>query len=167
MMTILPAVEADISTLVPLVNAAYRGEGGWTGEAHLIAGNRTDETGIAELMNQPHAVILVYKDETGETTGCVYLQKQGHTLYLGLLSVRPDQQAKGIGKKLLAAADRYAVEQGCQRISITVISARTELLVWYERHGYTRTGESQPFHAGEKFGIQKEPLELLVLEKSV
>jgi len=169
-MSITPATTADISALVPLVNGAYRGEEGqtgWTSEGHLITGTRTSAAGIEELLNNPGATILKYTDPTGTLLGCVYLQLQADRLYLGLLSVLPAQQNAGIGKQLLAAADEYARRHHCTHIQITVITARTELVAWYERHGYVRTGELQPFHAGEKFGITKQNIELAVLEKPV
>ena len=177
-MPITPAVSADIPLLVQLVNSAYRGSAdalqGWTNESHLLSGNRIDAAGILELMNEPDAVILKYTDtlETltdpaGTLTGCVYLQKRGDRLYLGLLCVAPALQGAGLGKELLTAALGYAGEKQCTAIYMTVISARHELVAWYERHGYQRTGETEPFHAGEKFGIQKQPLELVVLARKL
>ncbi|GGB00369.1 GNAT family N-acetyltransferase [Puia dinghuensis] len=169
-MPITSAGPADIPALVALVNSAYRSEGGqqgWTHESHLISGSRTDAAGIQELLQTPGAVILKYPDASGVILGCVYLQQEGDTLYLGLLSVQPAQQNAGIGRRLLAAADDYACRHHCKAINITVISVRHELLAWYQRHGYRRTGEIKPFHAGEKFGIQKQPLELVVLEKPI
>lgn len=169
-MTITPSTPNDIPSLVPLVNAAYRsedGQKGWTSESHLIKGARTNAVGIAELMQAPHSVILKYIDQEGQIAGCVHLEEQGNKLYLGMLSVWPDRQAQGIGKHLLAAAVDYARKNNCAHIHITVISVRPELIAWYERHGYQRTGEIQPFHHGEKFGIQKQPLELVVLERPV
>ena len=166
-MSITCAMPADIPTLTKLVNSAYRGNGGWTNEAHLLEGARTDEKGIAELMEDEDAMVLKNTDQEDVLTGCVYLKKAGNILHLGMLSVSPDVQAKGIGKDLLGAALAYAREKDCTAIRITVISARTELIAWYERQGYVRTGEMEPFHAGEKFGIQKEPLELVVLERKV
>ncbi|HXO73699.1 MAG TPA: GNAT family N-acetyltransferase, partial [Puia sp.] len=169
--------------LTRLVNSAYRGEGGWTHEAHLLSGPRTNDAGIDELMRDPQSMILKYtdgqgvqggdgqgmtgRDEQDVPVGCVYLQKQGSKLYLGLLSVSPARQGKGVGQDLLNSAIAYAREVGCTSIRITVISVRHELIEWYERHGYKRTGEIEPFHAGEKFGIQKQPLELVVLEREV
>lgn len=47
-MPIRPATIDDIPELVRLVNSAYRGEGGWTGEAHLNGGPRT---GAAEVFH--------------------------------------------------------------------------------------------------------------------
>jgi ribosomal protein S18 acetylase RimI-like enzyme len=169
-MTITPATPSDIPTLVPLVNAAYRGEDGqqgWTTESHLIKGARTNAEGITELLQAPHSVILKCLGEDGSLGGCVHLEKQAEKLYLGMLSVWPQMQGRGIGKHLLVAAADHASKNGCAHIRITVISARPELIAWYERHGYQRTGEIQPFHAGEKFGIQQQPLELVVLEKPI
>ena len=171
-MTIIPATAADIPTLVPLVNAAYRGQDddspkGWTSESHLIQGARTNAAGIIELLDAPHSIVLLCIGEKGILLGCVHLQKQEDILYLGMLSVWPERQGQGIGKYLLTAAADHAAKTNCSKIGITVISARPELIAWYERHGYKRTGEVQPFHHGEKFGIQKQPLELAVLEKPV
>lgn len=172
-MIITPATPTDIPALVLLVNAAYRGIGedqaeaspkGWTNESHLIKGARTNAEGIAELLQAPNSIIQKCIDEKGELAGCVHFQKQEHILYLGMLSVWPAGQGQGIGKHLLDAAANYAVENKCEKIHITVISARPELIAWYERHSYQRTGEILPFHAGEKFGIQQQPLELVVLE---
>ncbi len=169
-MLITPATPADISALVPLVNAAYRGEDGqkgWTHESHLIKGARTNVAGITELLQAPHSVILKCINQEDQLAGCLHLEKQEEKLYLGLLSVWPHLQGRGIGKHLLAAAVEHAKNNNCANIRITVISARPELIAWYERHGYQRTGEIQPFHAGEKFGIQQQPLELVVLERPV
>ena len=169
-MPIVPAQVSDIPQLVHLVNGAYRGMDsmkGWTDESHLLEGARTDAGGLLELMNDDHSVIMKYIDPAKRVAGCVYLQKRGDRLYLGLLSVLPELQGTGLGKELLGAADDHARENHCLHIYITVISARHELVAWYERHGYQRTGETEAFHAGEKFGIQKQPLELIVLVKNL
>jgi ribosomal protein S18 acetylase RimI-like enzyme len=169
-MNIIPADHSDICVLVRLINSAYRGEGskkGWTTEADLLDGTRTDQINISDLMNDANSVFLKYLNEESAIIGSVYLQKQNSKLYLGMLSVSPDQQAAGIGKRLLAAADDYAIKNNCAGVFMTVISVRHELIAWYERHGYKKTGETKPFPFGEKFGIQKQPLELIVLEKNV
>jgi ribosomal protein S18 acetylase RimI-like enzyme len=164
------ATSADIPQLEKLINQAYRGEEakkGWTHEAELIEGEiRTDASSLQELMQDPHSVILKY--EVGETIlGCVYLQKQDHALYLGMLSVSPAKQSKGIGKKLLAAADEYAHSLGAFRIEMTVISSRKELIDWYKRHGYKETGMTKPFPSEKKFGVPRQPLEFMILEKNL
>jgi ribosomal protein S18 acetylase RimI-like enzyme len=84
-----------------------------------------------------------------------------------MLTVSPGLQAKGIGKQLLAASEIYAVQQDCSIITMTVISVREELIAWYKRHGYRATGETRPFPKGPEFGIPKQELEFIVLEKHV
>jgi ribosomal protein S18 acetylase RimI-like enzyme len=98
--------------------------------------------------------------------GMVMLKNQGDGLYLGMLTVAPDLQGGGIGKKLLYASETFAKEHGLPKIIMTVISVRTELVAWYERHGYIRTGEVKPFPMDDpKFGLPKQFLEFVVMEK--
>lgn len=169
-MIISEATLEDIPQLDLLINSAYRGEGskkGWTTEADLLGGIRTDADSLIKLMTQKDAVILKICESDSFLDGCVYLEKKGASMYVGMLTVSPEKQAKGIGKKLLAAAEQYARKSHCVTLQMTVISVRSELIEWYERHGYQRTGEIKPFPADEKFGIQKQPLEFIVMKKNV
>jgi len=168
-MTISIADEKDIPSLVALMDSAYRGENskqGWTSEADLFIGEkRTDETVISNLIKKPGAVFLKYLSEDGTMEGCVFLHKKESRLYLGMFSVSPSAQGKGIGKKLLEAADEYAHTHNCDLIYMTVITIREELMRWYEKNGYQRTGKVLPFPVDERYGIPKQPLEMMVLEK--
>ncbi|TGE21309.1 GNAT family N-acetyltransferase [Hymenobacter aquaticus] len=167
-LTTVPATAADIPELVSFVNSVYRGETsrqGWTTEAHLLDGPRIDADALAEMLQAPGAVLLMGRTEAGELVGSVYLQLQAEAMYLGMLSVRPTRQGGGIGRLLLEAAHAHARELGCTRMKITVIAVRHELLAWYERQGYQRTGETVPFPTDPRFGIPRQPLTLLVLEK--
>ncbi|MCY7309330.1 MAG: GNAT family N-acetyltransferase [Chitinophagaceae bacterium] len=161
----------DTPALTALINSAYRGEAskkGWTTEADIIEGSlRTDEWNIKELMLQPDTIFLKYRNEKSEIEGCVFLQKKEGKLYLGMLSVSPAEQAKGTGKQLMIAAEDYALQLECPAIFMRVISIRYELIAWYERQGYQKTGETEPFPTDNPFGIPKHPLEFLILEKSI
>lgn len=167
---IVKATLKDIPQILPLVNSAYRGEvskKGWTTEANIIEGDqRTDEHSLAEMINNPNAAILLYK-ENDLVSGCVYLEKQDSKLYLGMLSVNPEIQGGGIGKKLLRAAETHAEQNDCNLITMTVISLRKELIAWYERNGYADTGERKPFPDDAKFGKPIQPLTFIVLEKPI
>ncbi len=169
-MTISYAAINDIPELVSLINSAYRGDAskkGWTTEADLLGGVRTDEEMLTDMMQKKGSVILKYSDAANTIVGCVYLQQRDAKLYLGMLTVSPDIQSRGIGKQLLAAATEYALQQHCGAIFMTVISLRIELIAWYERHGYKKTGEMRPFPSDTKFGVARQPLEFAVLEKSL
>lgn len=170
-MTITAAEIKDIPSLVALMDSAYRGENskqGWTSEADLFIGEkRTDEATVSSLIIKPGAVFLKYINEEGDIEGCVFLHKKDNKLYLGMFSVSPSAQGKGIGKKLLDAADDYARKQSCTLIYMTVITIREELIAWYERNGYQRTGKVLPFPVDERYGIPKRPLDMMVLEKKL
>ena len=160
----------DVPKLNTLINSAYRGESsrqGWTTEADLLDGMRCDEAFLAEALVDPKTIFLKYTDGD-DLLGCVRLDKHGEKLYLGMLTVAPQTQGKGIGKALLAAAEEQASKLGCHTIYMTVISVRAELIAWYERHVYKNTGEKKPFITEDnRFGMAKMPLEFVVLEKKL
>lgn len=167
---ITKALIADANELNALVNSAYRGESsrqGWTTEADLLDGTRIDAAAIEELIQTPGITILKYT-ENNEILACVELKKENEKLYLGMLTVRPNLQGKGIGKILLKAAEEEAHNQKCTFIFMTVISVRKELIDWYVRHGFKPTGEKKPFAFNDpRFGQPKQALEFIVLEKQL
>ncbi|MGY4537715.1 GNAT superfamily N-acetyltransferase [Mucilaginibacter sp. UYNi724] len=169
-MAIIPATLTDVPELVTLINSAYRGESskkGWTTEANLIGGQRIDAEDLTGQMDDKNSIILKNTNGDGHITGCVYLQKRGDKLYLGMLTVSPTLQAGGLGRKLLQAAEDYARSINFHIIAMTVITTRTELLEWYERRGYAKTGEIIPLNIPERNGILKQPVKMYKLEKSV
>lgn len=169
MIRIQRATVADVPALTGLINRSYRGETakkGWTTESHLLDGIRIDEDTLTGYIEDKDTVILKCTNK-GVLQGSVYLNKKGNDLYFGMLTVDPDKQNTGTGKLLLKHVEWFAREQNCNRIHMTVISIRDELIAWYERHGFVKTGEVKPFPADTKFGIQKQPLQLLVMEKYI
>ena len=161
----------DVPELNALVNSAYRGDSsrqGWTTEADLLDGIRVDVQRLEEIINKPGAMILKYADDKNKITACVHLEKKGNKLYLGMLTVSPLLQGKGIGNELLRMAEAEAKKLLCSSIYMTVITDRIELITWYERHGYINTGEIKPFpHGDPRFGLPKKHLEFVVLEKNL
>jgi ribosomal protein S18 acetylase RimI-like enzyme len=161
----------DIPAITKLLNCAYRGTSskkGWTTEAHLISGDiRTDDTSVQNVINQTYSVLLKYVNEQQEIVGCVNLQKHEDRVYLGMFSVDPELQGAGIGKKLLLAAEEYAQHLQCNSIYMSVISVRTDLISWYNRHGYKDTGERKDFNEDGVSGKHLQQLQFMVLEKVV
>jgi ribosomal protein S18 acetylase RimI-like enzyme len=168
--TIERATLADVAQLNNLVNSAYRGEEakqGWTTEADLIDGTRIDEDILTDLINRADTTVLIYRQE-GKVVGCVELRTEGSRLYLGTLSVNPNIQNQGIGKKLLAAAEVFARKNSCTTIFMSVISVRQELIDWYVRCGYSLTSARKPFVVPDaRWGVPKIPLEFIFLEKKL
>ncbi len=170
-----PATLADIPALVTLVTSAYRGEvskQGWTTEADMLDGQRIDPEVLRGDIERPRSrVILAERQGTDglELLACVHVAEVDGAGYLGMFSVRPDGQGNGIGKQVMREAERYVREElQLPAMRMTVIDIRDELIAFYERRGYHRTGITRPFPYGdERFGIPKrDDLRFEILEKN-
>ncbi|GHD32343.1 GNAT family N-acetyltransferase [Streptomyces galbus] len=163
------ATEADVDALVALVESAYRGDSsraGWTTEADILDGQRTDPEGVRDIVTSPDSRLLTVERD-GRIVACCQLEHRGEHAYFGMFAVSPALQGAGLGKAVLAEAERRARETwGATEMHMTVISVREDLIAWYERRGYRRTGRTSPFPYGdERFGIPRRAdlaFELLV-----
>lgn len=168
------AEETDASAIADLVESGYRGErsrAGWTTEADLLDGQRIDVEGVLAVIRDPASRVLLAEcgsERGAELVGCAQLERTPDYAYFGMFSVRPGLQNGGIGRALLAEAERIACDVwGLRELRMSVIVQRAELIAWYERRGYARTGEYLPFPYGdERFGRPKrDDLRFEVLRK--
>lgn len=151
------AVDADVPELVALVESAYRGDasrGGWTTEADFLDGQRTDEDGVRQVISTPDSILLVV-ERAGALVACCQLEHRGDHVYFGMFAVRPGLQGAGLGREIMAEAERRArTVWGAKEMRMTVVNVREELIAYYVRRGYRRTGELSPFPYGdERFGV--------------
>ena len=167
-MSIEKATIQDVQSLEILINSAYRGEyskKGWTTEANLLSGKRINREELQRIIQQPDVTILKFTDDDNKIKGCVYLKKNDNKMYLGMLSVSPELQSQGMGKKILLASEEFAKKNNCDVMEMRVFSVRHELLAWYQKQGYTATGEKIPYDPAPEINISDQPLEFLMLEK--
>lgn len=164
------ATKADVYALEKLANRAYRGETstkGWTSEAHLIAGTvRTDKNDIEQKITHVNSCFIVFEKEE-IIIGMVYVENRSHSMYLGMLAVEPNLQNAGVGKQLMAAAEKQAFYWNCPKIEMIVLPMRTELLNWYHTLGYSNLNKTIPFEVPEKFGKPLQPLHFITLGKTI
>lgn len=150
--TIRAAKTADIPALHCLIESAYRGEAsraGWTTEADLLDGQRTDPEYLADILADPQQGLLTaWRGE--ELVGCVLIADRGEgTGYFGMLSISPTLQGGGLGRRLVETAHRTLAERfGARRVRISVFPQRETLIAWYQRLGYRLTGGTLPFPYG-------------------
>jgi ribosomal protein S18 acetylase RimI-like enzyme len=173
-LTFREATPPDAASVVALIESAYRGPSsreGWTTEADLLDGQRTDVEAVLAAINRTGVWLLLAVSADGELAGCCQLERRtSHTAYFGSFAVSPGLQSNGLGKRLLAAAEVQAREiWGASVIEMTVIAQRLELIAWYERRGYARTGETRPFpYEDERAGLPRRPdLHFVVMAKSL
>jgi GNAT superfamily N-acetyltransferase len=154
------AETSDVPGVVALVESAYRGEAsraGWTSEADLLDGQRTDDEAVLAIVRGQNGVLLIAEDE-GRLVGCCQLERRaGDVAYFGMFSIRPGEQGQGLGRLVLARAEQLAREDwGSRTMVMTVLVQRDDLIAWYERRGYRRTGQTLPFPYGNaRAGIPK------------
>ena len=169
-LTFRAGTEADLDAIVALVTAAYRGDAsrvGWTTEADLLDGERIDREVLRTDMQLPRSQVLLAEGDDG-LLACAHVAEIEGDGYFGMFAVRPELQGAGLGKAVLAEAERIARDAwALPRMRMTVIDLREELIAWYERRGYRRTGIKKPFPYGDpRFGIPKrDDLRFEVLEK--
>ncbi|MFF9525440.1 GNAT family N-acetyltransferase [Streptomyces achromogenes] len=171
-LTFRDATDADVDALVALVESAYRGDSsraGWTTEADILDGQRTDPEGVREVIKSPDSRLLTAELD-GRLVACCQLEHRGDHAYFGMFAVSPALQGGGVGKAVLAEAERRCRQSwGVGEMHMTVISVRADLIAWYERRGYRRTGRTSPFPYGdERFGIPlRADLEFELLVKKL
>ena len=171
-LTFRNATAADVDAIVALVTSAYRGDAsrvGWTTEADFLDGNRIDAEVLRHDIERPRSrVVLAERDAV--LLACAHVADEDGYGYFGMFSVVPGLQGGGIGKALLAECERVARDEWrLPAMRMTVIDIRNELIAFYERRGYRRTGIYKPFpHGDARFGIAKrEDLRFEVLEKTL
>ncbi|MGZ5279103.1 MAG: GNAT family N-acetyltransferase [Pseudobdellovibrionaceae bacterium] len=162
---------ADADTICHLSNSAYRGEAsrkGWTTEAHLLDGQRADVEMVKKLLLAKETWFLLAEVQN-EVVGSILLERHSPEIcYFGMFAIDPLKQGKGTGRGLLDEAERFAREDlSCRIMEMTVITVRTDLIPWYERMGYKKTGETRPFpYHDQRHGIPlRKDLELGVFHK--
>jgi N-acetylglutamate synthase-like GNAT family acetyltransferase len=164
---------SDAKKIADLVNSAYRGESskkGWTTEAEILGGQRTDQKAIEEVMQTTNQYFLLGKKDSKLFASVNLEKKDPATCYFGMFAVNPDLQNSGIGKQMLAESEKFARDVlKCSLMEMSVITLRAELIDWYLRRGYQKTTELRPFPMhDERFGIPlKGHLEMLVLTKKL
>jgi ribosomal protein S18 acetylase RimI-like enzyme len=166
------ATPADTAAIVALVESAYRGESsraGWTTEADLLDGQRTDADAVRAIIASVESRLLLAVAADGNLVGCCQLERRTAGIcYFGMFAISPSRQGGGLGRHMLGTAERTAREDwGASSMRMTVIMQRRDLIGWYVRRGYAETGETEPFpHGDERFGLpRRDDLRFAVLTK--
>jgi len=163
------ATKSDVEAIAQLVNQAYRPESdayGWTHESNLVSGSRTSVSQVAEIISRPDSTIFIAL-RNAEIVACVHVEKEGINCRIGMLAVNPALQGAGLGGQILAHAEKYVNENfGSEKFVMVVVSSRNELISFYLRRGYQKTGSVMKYPRPANVGTPKHAdLKIAVLEK--
>jgi ribosomal protein S18 acetylase RimI-like enzyme len=171
-LTFRAATADDVDAVVALVESAYRGDAsraGWTTEADFLEGRRTGPDDVLAQIARPLSRVLL-AEHAGQLLACAHVAVEDGAGYFGMFSVQPTRQGGGIGARVLDEAERIASQEwGLSHLRMTVIDIRSELIAYYQRRGYRRTGVHKPFPYGDaRFGLPtRDDLRFEVLEKAL
>jgi GNAT superfamily N-acetyltransferase len=133
-LSVRTATVTDVPLLVSLVNAAF------AVERAFVDRDRTDVDDIAAFLEK--GVFLIAEGDGGGADACIYVETRGARGYIGMLAVRPGLQGRGIGHRMMAAAEQYCRAAGCRAIDIKIVNLRLELPGFYRSLGYVDAGTS-------------------------
>lgn len=162
---------ADAGAVARLVNKSYRPEKGlrgWTHESDLVAGERTNERQVADAISRKDSFVLIGL-RGQEVVACVHVEKEGTNCHIGMLAVSPILQRKGIGRRMLSHAERFGSETfASEAFTMLVLSERPELISFYMKCGYQRTGATMDYPLSAGVGVPtRGDLKVEVLKKRV
>lgn len=161
---------SDAETIVQLVNRAYWPESdptGWTHESNWVSGNRVSTEQLEAMMSNPDSFVIIGRKEA-ELVTCVHVEKDGHKTYICMLAVNPALQGAGAGKQMLAYAENLARDHfNSKKFIMVVVSARSELIAFYQRRGYQKTGTIMDYPLSAGAGTPRHAeLNVELLEKN-
>lgn len=163
------ANKLDAEVITKLVNKAYRpesGASGWTHESDLVSGSRANVDQVVDIISKPDSIIFL-GIKGSEIVACIHIEKDGSNSYIGMFAVNPTLQGAGVGKQMLAYAECYASENfSSDKFIMVVVSSRSELIAFYQRRGYQKTGSIMDYPLSVGAGIPKNTgLKIEILEK--
>jgi GNAT superfamily N-acetyltransferase len=126
----------DAPAITALVNAAF------AMERAFVDRDRTSIDEITGLLGA--GTFFVVDGDSGRLAACMYIEPRGDRAYLGMLAVDPAGQQRGLGRQMMAAAERHCAAIGCNAIDIRIVDRRTELPPFYRRLGFVERGTA-PF----------------------
>lgn len=138
--TIRLANQGDVDVLCAIAAAAY--------QPYVARIGRPPAPMTADYDQAVRSGHTWVAEREGQISGFVVLVAQPGYLLVHNLAVRPADQGRGIGGRLLALAEQHARDLGLTETRLYTNAAMTENLAYYPRRGYieTRRADQDGFH---------------------
>ena len=148
------AAPSDAEAIVLLINRAFEVE------SPFFTTKRID---LAETLDHFKKGTFILAEEAGAIAGCNYVELRNDSGYFGLLSIDPNYQGRGLGRKLVEQAEEFCRREGRSVMRIRVLNHRTELPPFYEKLGYHIAGTEEV----EQVPSARLPYHFIVMEKQL
>lgn len=93
------------------------------------------------LAQKAEAEIAYAVEDNGNLAGCIFLRPEAECLYVGKLAVRPSEQGRGIGRRLLATAEEVALDLGLPALRLDTRIELVENHSTFAAWGFAKTEE--------------------------
>jgi ribosomal protein S18 acetylase RimI-like enzyme len=125
----------------PTIRAARAGDGRrvlalWT-DADAEPSHTDDLASLARLIDHDPGALIVAEID-GRVVGTVIAGWDGWRGSVYRLVVAPDQRRSGVGRRLLAAAERRLAERGAVRLQAIVVSPNERAMGFWGESGWER-----------------------------
>jgi len=162
---------ADIPQLVDLINKSYREQQGrsWTTELEFVKGQRITEFQLKEQLQCANSTLLVAETEFSKIVACVGLTFENIQVEIGTFCTDPQVQNMRVGRSVLEYAEQYALKEDPHLTNAVmhVLNVRSELIAYYERRGYVKTDNEQPYPVEVNVGVPRVPIKLIEMKKDL
>lgn len=165
------ALTDDIEQLTKLINSAYRDQlsRSWTTEKSFVQGNRITIQQLERDLEQENFQLLIGESEQGLMVGCIGLTFNEDTVEIATFAIDPKVQNSGYGREMLGFAENYVPNHhpDASQFIMYVLDVRVELISYYERRGYYRTGCIEAYPIEAEVGQPLVPIQLIEMKKAI
>lgn len=89
-----------------------------------------------KLTVQPELFLLA--EQEGRIIGSVMAGYEGHRGWINYLAVHPDHRRAGLGRQLMAAAEKRLLSLGCPKINLQVRTSNAAAIGFYQSIGFAQ-----------------------------
>ena len=125
-LVIRPCRDADEAAIIEL----------WHKCALVVPWNDPKDDVARKIRVQPELFLVGLLD--GRVVATVMAGYEGRRGWINYLAVSPEFQRKGLGRRMMDAAEQKLRQLECPKINLQVRTSNKEVIAFYERMGFSR-----------------------------
>lgn len=112
---------------------------------------------------------MIEETSASKLIACIGLTFENNQVEIGTFCTDPQVQNMRVGRSVLEYAEQYALKEDPHLTNAVmyVLDVRSELIAYYERRGYVKTGNEQPYPVEANVGVPRVPIKLVEMKKDL